>query len=203
MRHTLAGLGLVILTGVSAVSAVGQTISLSGTWKLNVKESDDPRVKIQEATEADPAVRSGMGSGGRVRTGAGRIDGETGGGKGPGGVTSLPGADFARITRPAELIRVEQNDTIVVIKDERGLPQIFYLDERKVEEAGTSAEPNVTTAKWKDGKLTVDRKLPGTGSIREVYVLDAAGKRLVVDAKLTSTQLGKTVQIRRVYDAGS
>lgn len=203
MRHTLAGLGLFILAAGSAVPAAGQTVSLAGTWKLNHEESDDPRVKIQEATEAGPVVKSGMGSGGRVRTGAGRVDGESGGGKSAGGVTSLPGAEFARIARPADIITVEQNDTIVVIRDDRGLPQVFYLDGRKVEEAGASVEPNVTIAKWKDGKLTVERKLGGTGSIREVFLLDSAGKKLVVDAKLTSTQLGKTVQIRRVYDAGS
>ena len=203
MRHTLAGLGLVILAAGSAVPAAAQNVSLAGTWKLNVKESDDPRVKIQEATEAGPSVRSGMSSGGRVRTGAGRIDGETGGGKDAGGVTSLPGPDFARIIKPTEIISVEQNDTIVVIRNERGLPQVFYLDGRKVEEASVSTEPNVTTAKWKDGKLTVERQLGGTGSIREVYVLDAEKKRLVVEAKLTSAQLAKTVQIRRVYDAGT
>ncbi len=201
MRHLLAGLGLFVLAAGGVAPATAQTVSLAGTWKLNTKESDDPRVKVQEATEAGPSVKTGMSSGGRIRSGAGRVDGQSGGGASAGGVSSLPGADFARIMRPADMITVEQNDTILVIRDDRGLPQIYYVDGRKVEEAAGSAEPKVTTAKWKDGKLTVERKLGGTGSIREVFLLDAAKRRLVVEAKLTSSQLGKTVEIRRVYDA--
>ena len=32
---------------------------------------------------------------------------------------------------------------------------------------------------------------------------DLAKHRLIVDAKVTSTQMQKTVEIRRIYDAGS
>ena len=104
---------------------------------------------------------------------------------------------------PAEIIMVEQNDTILIVKSDRGLPDILYLDGRKVEEPMPGAEPRITTAKWKDGKLTVERKLGGIGSMKEVFILDSAKHRLVVEAKLTSAQLGKTVEVRRVYDAGS
>jgi hypothetical protein len=91
----------------------------------------------------------------------------------------------------------------IVISDDANLPQTLYLDGRKVEEPLPGAESMYTTAKWKDGKLTVERKLGGNGSIREGYVLDAAKPRLTVDAKLTSGQLQGTLEVRRVYEAGN
>lgn len=205
MRHTLAAIGLLVLAAATAQPALSQTPSLTGTWKLNTQESDDAREKLKLATASTMKMTDGMTSGrGTVRTGAGRVDGESGGGREERGGGALPGPDFARVLRPAEQIRVEQNDTVVIINDDRGLPQVFYLDGRKVEEPMAGAEPKQTTAKLaKDGKLTVERKMGGTGSIKETYILDSEKRRLTVEAKLTSPTLGKTVEIKRVYDAGS
>jgi hypothetical protein len=210
MRHKLAAVGLLVLTAAAAQPASSQTPSFAGTWKLNKEASDDPREKLQEATERGMKMTDGMSGGrGTVRTGAGRVDGESGGGREPGaggggGGGALSGPDFMRVMRPAPQIVVEQNDTAVIVRDDRGLPQVFYLDGRKVEEPMPGAEPKQTTAKLgKDGKLTIERKLGGLGAMKEVYVLDAEKRRLVVEAKLTSPTLGKTVEIKRVYDAGS
>jgi hypothetical protein len=203
MRHTLAAIGLFLMSVAAVEPAVSQTPTLAGTWKLNAKESDDAKEKLSLATESTMKMSDGMGSGGRVRSGAGRLDGESGGGRQERSAGSLPGPDFGRVMRPAAQIRVEQNDTVVIINDDKGLPQIFYIDGRKVEEPMPGAEPKQTVAKWKDGKLTVDRKMGGVGAIKEVYILDAEKKRLTVEAKLTSPTLGKTVEVKRVYDSGS
>ncbi len=173
MRHLLAGLGLFVLAAGGVAPATAQTVSLAGTWKLNTTESDNPNEKLQDALEKRPTVVSGM------REGSGRV------------------------MRPSPQIIVLQTDTAIVISDEASLPVILYLDGRKVEEPMPGAETMVTTAKWKDAKPTVERKLGGSGSIREVFTMDAAKKRLIVEAKLTSGQLQGTIQIRRVYDAGS
>jgi hypothetical protein len=208
MRHSLAAVGLLVLAAAAAQPASSQTVSFAGTWKLNNDASDNPREKLQEATERGMKMSDGMSGGrGTVRTGAGRVDGESGGGREPGsggGGGALSGPDFMRVMRPAPRIVVEQNDTVVIVRDERGLPQVFYLDGRKVEEPMPGAEPKQTTAKLgKDGKLTIERKLGGLGGLKEVYVLDAEKHQLIVEAKLTSPSLGKTVEIKRVYDAGS
>lgn len=203
MRHTLAAIGLFVLTAATAQPVLSQTPSLTGTWKLNPKESDDPKEKLELAAESGMKMTDGMGSSRGVRSGAGRMDGEKGGGR-EDRVGSLPGTDFQRVLRPAEQIKLEQNDTVLIVNDERGLPQVFFLDGRKVEEPMGGAEPKQTTAKFsKDGKLVIERKLGGTGSIKETYILDTAKRRLVVEAKLTSPTVGKTVEIKRVYDAGS
>jgi len=200
MRHTLAALGLLVMVaGVQPAS--GQTVSLAGHWKLNTAESDNPQEKLDAVTSAAPTVNTGYASRPQ-RVGAGRISGEQRG-EGRSGPRSLPRADFGRIMRPAALITIEQNDTVLTIRDDQGVPQVLYLDGRKFEEPVGGAEPKQTTAKWKDGKLTVERKLGGIGSIREVLTLDPEKRRLVIEAKLTSPDIGKTVEIKRVYDAGS
>lgn len=201
MRHFMAGISLLILA--APATALAQNPSFAGGWTLNKAESDDARAKLQDASEAGPKTRTGMGSGGRVRVGAGGIDGEKGGGAKQSGIVSLPGLDFGRVMNPAAQIHVEQTDSTLIIKDERTVPLLFYLDGRKVEEPVPESEPRITTAKWKDGKLTVDMKLGATGSIREVFSLDSAKKRLVVDAKISAPQQGVTVEIRRVYDAAN
>jgi hypothetical protein len=203
MRHSLAAIGLFALLTAAAQPALSQTPTFAGTWKLNAKESDDAKEKLELATSSTMRMTDGMSSSRRPRTSAGSLDGEKGGGRDERPVGNLPGPDFARVMRPAAQITVEQNDTVVIVND-GGLPQVFYLDGRKVEEQMPGAEPRQITAKLaKDGKLTVERKLGGSGSIKEVFILDAEKGRLVVEAKLTSPTLGKTLEIRRVYDSGS
>lgn len=215
MRQTLAGFGLLIFAASAAPAASAQTVSLAGTWKLNRDASDDPMTKIKQATEKGPTVVAGMREGrGRIQTGAGGLDrptdrsasGADAGAAGGGGGAAMAGmqsGEFGRVVRPAIQITVEQNDSVLIVRDDRMAPQILYLDGRKIEEPMPGAEPMVVTAKWKDGKLTVEKKLGGSGSLREVYTLDPAKHRMVVDCKLTSTQMGGTVDIRRVYDAGN
>jgi hypothetical protein len=208
MRHTLAGLGILLLAAV-ATPAPAQTASFAGTWKLNANESDNPALKLQALLEKGPTVVSGMREGrGRPSTGAGRIDRPESGSSGAAsasaaGASAMRSGPFARVMKPAAQILVVQTDSTIVISDDASLPTTLYLDGRKVEEPLPGAESMYTTAKLKDGKLTVERKLGGSGSIREVYVLDSAKRRLTVDAKLTSGELQGTLEVRRVYDAGS
>ena len=205
MRHTLAGLGILMLAAVAS-PASAQTASFAGTWKLNASESDNPALKLQALLEKGPTVVSGMREGrGRPSTGAGRIDRPESGSSGAAsasaaGAAELRSGPFARVMKPAAQIIVVQTDSTIVISDDASLPMTLYLDGRKVEEPMPGAESMYTTAKLKDGKLTVERKLGGSGSIREVYVLDAAKRRLTVDAKLTSGELQGTLELRRVYD---
>jgi hypothetical protein len=208
MRHTLAGLGILLLAAV-ATPAPAQTASFAGTWKLNANESDNPALKLQALLEKGPTVVSGMREGrGRPSTGAGRIDRPESGSSGAAsasaaGASAIRSGPFARVMKPAAQILVVQTDSTIVISDDASLPTTLYLDGRKVEEPLPGAESMYTTAKLKDGKLTVERKLGGSGSIREIYTLDAAKRRLTVDAKLTSGELQGTLEVRRVYDAGS
>jgi len=207
MRHTLAGLGILLMA--AATPAPAQTVSFAGTWKLNANESDNPALKLQALLEKGPTVVSGMREGrGRPSTGAGRLDRPESGSSGAAGASASGAAamrsgPYARVMRPAAQILVVQTDSTIVISDDASLPQTLYLDGRKVEEPLPGAESMFTTAKLKDGKLTVERKLGGSGSIREVYTFDAAKRRLLVEAKLTSGELQGTLEVKRVYDGGN
>ena len=52
MRHTLAAIGLFLMSVAAVQPAVSQTPTLAGTWKLNAKESDDAKEKLARATES-------------------------------------------------------------------------------------------------------------------------------------------------------
>jgi hypothetical protein len=209
MRHVAAGLVLFTLAAGAPQPTSAQTVSLAGTWKLNTKESDDPNGKLRTAMEKGPTVVDGMREGrGRPSTGAGRLDRPEEGSANAamasaGGAAAMRSGPFMRVMRPAAQIIVAQTDSTIVISDDASLPVTLYFDGRKVEEPLPGAETMVTTAKWKDSKLTVERKLGTTGSMREVFTIDAATKRLLVDARLTSAQFQGTVEVKRVYDAGN
>jgi hypothetical protein len=208
MRHTLAGLGVVLLAA-AATPAVAQDVSFAGTWKLNAKESDNAGLKLQTLLEKGPTVVTGMREGrGRPTTGAGRIDRPEPGSSGAAGASAAGAATmrsgpYARVMKPAAQMIVVQNDSTIVISDDNSLPVTFYLDGRKVEEPLPGAESMLVSAKLKDGRLTVERKLGGSGTIREIYVLDPAKRRLTVEAKMTSSELQGTLEVKRVYDPGN
>jgi hypothetical protein len=208
MRHTLAGLGMVLLAATAAPAAA-QDVCFTGTWKLNAQESDNPALKLQTLLEKGPTVVTGMREGrGRPTTGAGRIDQAERGSSGAAGASAAGAATmrsgpYARIMRPASQMIVAQSDSTFVISDDSSLPVTLYLDGRKVEEPLPGAESMLVSARLKDGKLTVERKLGGSGSIREIYILDSAKRRLTVEAKLTSGELQGTLEVKRVYDQGN
>jgi hypothetical protein len=69
-------------------------------------------------------------------------------------------------------------------------------------------EPNIplpaqVTCTWKDGKLTLDKKMGATESVREVYSIDKKKNRLVVEMKATSTRFQRPLEVKRVYDPAS
>ena len=206
MRQILAGIGLSLLAVSIPTPAVAQSASLAGTWKLNKDQSDDANVKLRALLEKGPTVVDGMRSGGgRVRSGAGGLDREESSARNAAsasgaGAAVLRSGPYLRVMRPAAQVIVLQTDSTITISDDTSVPQILYLDGRKVEEPLPGAENMTVTAKLKDNKLTVERKLGSAGTIREVYALDPEKKRLVVEAKVTSGDLQGTLEVKRVYD---
>jgi hypothetical protein len=206
MRQILAGIGLSLLAASLTAPVVAQTASMAGTWKLNKDQSDDPNAKLRSLLEKGPTVVDGMRSGGgRVRSGAGGLDREESAARNAAaasgaGAAALRSGPYLRVMRPSAQIIVVQTDSTVTISDDASVPQILYIDGRKVEEPLPGAENMMVTARLKDNKLTVERKLGSAGSIRETYTLDAAKKRLVVEARITNGDLQGTLDVKRVYD---
>lgn len=217
MRHHLMAIGLGVLALGAVPTAVAQTPTVAGTWKLNAAESDDTQEKMRLATRGEKAAEFGVGmrdGGGRVRTGAGRVSGGSsggggsdgrspssgGGGGGGGNASGGPSSPLARIVRPAAQIVIELSDSMIVIKEGGEIPQKIYLDGRTVQEPALIGPPAEMTAKWKDGKLTVERKTGLLDTTKETYSIDPKTNRLIVEAKVTSTNFQRPLELKRVYD---
>ncbi len=195
----LGTLAVGFLLGVPGAAAQKTQQSLAGTWKLNAEKTEAERPD----RSADPSVRQGYSRGGRPRVGTGVTD--VSGGSGASG---RMGGDAARgnlgplglYVRPLPELFIVQTDSSITISDPRGTPRAYYLDGRKESEPLPGTDALEIVAKWKDGKLTTERKLGSFGSVRQVYSIDARSRVLVVDVKLSGPQLTQPMEMRWIYD---
>jgi hypothetical protein len=102
--------------------------------------------------------------------------------------------------RPLPQLMVEQTDSTVTVSDPSGTPRSFRPDGRKVSEEMLNGEQLEITARWKNSRLQVERKLGSFGTLKEIYSIDPATKQLVVDVTVSSSQLARAIEMRRVYD---
>ncbi|NOT08404.1 MAG: hypothetical protein HOP28_09385 [Gemmatimonadales bacterium] len=191
-----AGAGLLAIAAATTVHA--QAPRLAGSWKLNVNESDKTDEKIREANSTVSPTDKGGFQGGRRRRG-----GDDGGASASFRTGNAPTALLTRYIRPAAEIRVEQSDTIIIVVDGQGLPLVYFIDGRKVEEPSGGEPSFETSAKYKDGKLSADRKVGPSDMVKESYTLDSEHHKLIVTLKISSPAFLRPVEIKRVYDATS
>jgi len=209
MLHRLTAFGLGMVAAGTISHAEAQAPAIAGTWKLNVEESEDAREKMQLAMRGEQATEFGRGyrGGGRPSVGAGSVDGRRGGGppgaaapSGGGGMGGGGGGGpMGRVMRGAQQITIAVSDTMIVISDGGEQPQHIYLDGRPMREPNIPL-PAVVTCTWKDGKLTLDKKMGETESVRETYSIDKKKNRLVVEMKATSARFQRPLDVKRVYD---
>ncbi len=202
LTGTVAALGLVITAAaILPACAQGQNATLTGTWKLNQERSAEER---KAETGKDPELLRGrgkpaVGMDGRARGGGGGAPPEPaagGGGRGgPGGLGAM--SPYARSPRQ---LAIAQTDSTVTITTPDGRTEDLYLDGRKAKLEIPGAEPIETSARWKGGKLILERKFGSTGSVRETYFLGAEGKELEVDVRITGAELTQPMDMKRVYD---
>lgn len=223
MRHPVLALCLGVLTTIMAQAAQGQAAALAGTWKLNVEKSDRSGDRMRSASSDAPAITEELRDRSRAGGGSGRGGGGAGrGGGAGGGAGGSGGAEGARPTggesggarsgggfgmspllmymRALPELVVVQRDSTITISDPSGQPRTYHPDGRKETEPLLNEETLEITAKWKDAKLTIERKLGSLGSIRETYSIDPASKQLIVEVKVSGGQLPRPVDLHRVYD---
>jgi len=203
LHHTgrwavLSGLALALTQPVVA-TAQGTGQALSGTWKLNPDRTAQEN-EFQEG--ADPRAgdgfrRRGGGQSGSVNRATG---GQSGGARGGAGLALGPVGAYAR---PLPEIVIVQSDSTVTVTDPSGLIHTFWLDGRKESVQMPGTEPMEISARWKSGKLTVERKFTTLGSVREVYSLSKDGKGLMVEVRLTAPALSQPVDSKRIYEASA
>ena len=185
--------------------------SLSGSWKLNREESDDPRKKMQEA-------RGGNGGGGgRGPSGGGRPTGGgipfpfPGGGsrRGPyggagGGAGGGPGEgdrqQMQELFTPANSLTITQKDGEVDLTDDQNRKRAFYTDGRKVQKSKDDSYREVA-AHWEGNRLVSEDKGPRGGTLRRSFEVAPGGEQLYEKLQLTDPRSGSLVVIRYVYDS--
>ncbi len=187
-RPSLLALGLGLAAGpIQAQSP--PTGPLAGLWKLNPELSDRIEDKLRDALRAGvfygTAGRSGARSGGPAPR---KREQET------------EDRELGNMIAPVLQLLIRQDERSVAISDGAGQMQSFTTDGRKVKETLLSGGELETSARWKEGKLTIERKEAKAATVKETYSLDPASRKLIVEIKLSSSRLLRPLEFRRVYD---
>lgn len=191
MRYRLVILPVVFIgVALSGAAAQRPAAPLAGIWRLNPAKSQEMNPQAVGSYRG-----TWMGQRGTVG-GAGRTGGIPSGGR----QEPLPDPTvLLSLIRPIPQLRIRQTDSTIAISDASGQFATYPIDGRKFREPQLIGEDIEIVAKWKDNRLTIERKLPSLGTIRESYGLDRATGELVLEVKVTGSRLPRGVEMRRVY----
>ena len=183
----LPGLALVLALIPLPEPARAQEAGLSGVWMLNQDESEDARVKFQEAMAS--GTRGGGRGGGRGARGAGGPD------------RGQMQETMQMVMQAAMLLTITQDDSTVTILGSKGSEIVVYPDGREIEVPIEDVGTVETKARWKGDKLQIERKFEAGLKITATYELKSDGKQMHVQTKFEGGPMPSTVNVRRVYDA--
>ena len=188
-RNFLILPALLVSGALSGVAAQRPGPSLAGVWRLNPDKSQEMNPQSVGSYQGVLGQRSTLG-------GAGRTGGIPSGGR----QEPLPDPTvLLSLIRPIPQLRIQQSDSTIGIGDASGQFATYPTDGRKFREPQLIGEDIEIVARWKDRKLTIERKLPSLGTIRETYALDPATGELVLEMKVTGSRLPRGIEMRRVY----
>ena len=189
-HHKFLTLPALLLAGaVTQVAAQRPQTSLAGVWRLNPEKSQEMNPQAVGGYQGVWGHRGTIG-------GAGRTGGIPSGGR----QEPLPDPTvLLSLMRPILELRIQLTDSTVAISDASGEFATYPLDGRKFREPQLIGEDIEIVAKWKDRKLTIERKLPSLGTVRESYSLDPATGELVLEVKVSGSRLPRGIEMRRVY----
>jgi len=184
-----------------------------GTWTLNIDKTEPAKDKVIEDPEGAGAKTLSTGLGGRGATsrrgevaggGGGVRSGGGGGGGGGGGSRGNMRLIFGGMMNPSKTLKVTQADSIVTIEDEDGPVFInLHADNKTLEETLANQTVLKTKAQWRKNELVVERAHDTDGSARMVLKIDPKNpKTLIVDFHYEHKRQRRTIDQRRVYEAG-
>ncbi len=200
----LCALGAVVTAGLARAAATTEAArpNLSGAWRLNEKESDNPRARLHDGQRRGPRAGGfgggGMGGrgGGFSRPTGGRGGGFGGGGPGTGG-SAEGGGGSERMQERFRTLTIEHTEPVlhVLYGDQRD--DTFYTDGRTVKREHERGFAEVKT-QWEKNRVVIERDTP-RGKAKETLELSPDGKRLLVTTEMPAGPLGE-LKLRRVYD---
>ena len=202
----------------SPAATAGSQPSLSGTWKLNRDESDDPREKLRSAIQdreqngspGGMGRHGGMGGGGMgggIGMGIPGIGGGMGGGMGHpgGGQRGGSGSDeqHARlrdVVQAPDQVSIVQKGPEIDLTDTENHVRSLFTDGRKVEKPKKDSTETQVKAHWDHDSLVTEEKGPNGEKISHSYEITNEGKQLADTLTLESKKLNTPIIIRSVYD---
>lgn len=231
MRYTTLALAAVVSVSALPGSLRAQEKAkptLVGAWTFDADKSDNFQKKMQEAMRNNGPRREGGemggmggmgGRGGMGRTGGrmgGRSGGERGGigggaegameGRAGGGRRGGPEmrAMGSLLRGPAKL-SIERTDSTVTLHRDDQPALVLFTDGRQVDLGGADSNTRFTEkAEWKGEKLLVHTDVGENLRMEETYQIKGGDSPyLQVDAKLENKAMGRTIKLKRVYDAAT
>lgn len=165
-----------------AQSATAQP-NLSGTWKLNEKQSDDPREKMREAMSQNASQGAGAMRPGRQGRRLGRGGGMM--------------AEFSQLT-------INQTDKVVKVTGSSGrliaTSEPPSKDDENAQDNGGMMRFSPAEAKWQGSQLVAASHGFGGGTTTRTFELSPDGKQLYVTTKIENQRFSQPVTFRLVYD---
>jgi hypothetical protein len=178
-----------------------EDLDLSGSWILNLEQSDNPREMMQQGE---------MGGGGRpagdgMRPPTGGMGGRPGGRGGAGGEDERRGMlQTMRIaTEPPRRIVIEQGDSTVTIRDENGRALTLRYSWQKVTLETENGGGIDARARWQGKELHVEQEVHQGGKILQKYSLSSYGDQLHVETHVDTRRGPQELAFHYVYDAAN
>jgi hypothetical protein len=197
LRSLVLGLGI-LLTRASAFT--GGLPDLSGTWKLDPAQSDDPQQAIRESG-GGPGAAPDSGDGTPPPSGSGGWGGHHGGGHGSGrgrrGADGGSGGGSSWLEGRERLV-ILHADPKLQITDAAGKEHTVYTDGRKTEEERSFGGTTEVRAVWKDGHVEITSQPEKGPKIVQTFSVSADGSQLTVTTRIEAR---RAFTIRSVYDA--
>jgi len=173
--------------------------TLSGTWKLNRKESDDPREKMQSQRSGRRSSGGGFGGGGGGGGGfgGGGRGGGSFGGQGGGPPGGGRGAQEGSSSEGPSKLEIVHGDAEVIVVDGSGREQYFFIDGREKTVEGFHGEAT-QSAEWNGDALIVTTTGP-MGEATETY-RRTTDDQLEITVVRPETERRPEFELKRVYD---
>jgi hypothetical protein len=202
-----ATVAFLIAGGLSAAQAQAP-VDLSGTWVLNVEESDNPQEELRRWLSARGSGSGGPG--GAPSTGAGE---NPQGGYDPGGAGLLGAggglmALMQRFSENAERLTIVQNEPEVTITNAAGASNMVFTDGRLIERVGEDGGKTKVKTRWKKDRMIIDIDFPSrpspaggtfTPGLMMAYSIDKKG-RLELASTVSVGAAIPPFTVERVYD---
>jgi hypothetical protein len=188
--------------------------ALSGAWKLNRDQSDDPEEKTKGKGEENASLgtaesptsgeQSAPSGGGRRSGRAGSPRAGAGGGTSAGLPVPSGESDKDREKRvegllPAASLTIEQKEGEFDFTDDQGRKQVLYTNGQKPQKSKDNKYQEIA-ARWATGRLTYEEKNSRGAKVTRTFALSRDGRQLYETIVLDNSRIFSPTTIRYVYD---